>query len=89
VLQTLANAVRPQRALIDSLGGRIELWNIKGTPGNAELAANAVFMLEIHDAIEDWYREVGNPEIISNRGRTSSRYLNCALPHSPHEKRTV
>src|SRR5580700_126334 len=45
-LKALTHAVRAERALVDLLRRRIELRNVVGTSGNAELAANAIFLLE-------------------------------------------
>src|SRR5579862_5878349 len=50
-LQAHADAVRAQRALVHFLGRRIEFWDVEWTAGDAILAANAIFLLEIHDAV--------------------------------------
>src|SRR5579872_4763164 len=50
-LEARAHAVRTQRALVNLLGRGIEFRDVVGTPGNAKLATNAVFLLEVHDAV--------------------------------------
>src|SRR5581483_9885991 len=50
-LQSLANAVGTKRALIDFFRGGIEFRHVEGTAGGAELATDAVLLLEIDDAI--------------------------------------
>src|SRR5271157_2178664 len=49
--ETLADAVGAQCALVNPLGLGIEARNIEGTAGNAEFAADAVFLVEVDDAI--------------------------------------
>src|SRR5450759_2375239 len=49
--QALADAVGAECALINALGLGIEARNIEGTTGNAEFAANAVFLVEVDDAV--------------------------------------
>src|SRR5271169_2332131 len=50
-LETSAHAVRAQRALINLLGCRIELGNIERAAGYAELATDAVLLLEVDDSV--------------------------------------
>src|SRR6202795_972448 len=50
-LKPSADAVGAQRALVDFFRRRIEFRNVIRTSRDAKLAANAVFLLEIHDAI--------------------------------------
>ena len=49
--QTLADAIGAKRALVDFFGRLVELGDVEGATGSAELTADAVFLLEIHDAI--------------------------------------
>src|SRR5689334_20050002 len=49
--ETLPHTVRAQRALVNLLRLRIELRNIERATGNAVLAADAVILLEIDNAI--------------------------------------
>ena len=49
--QSGAHTVRAQRALVNLLGVRIELRNVERAAGDAELAADAVVLLEIDDAV--------------------------------------
>src|SRR5262249_5611629 len=50
-LQSLTDAVRAQRALEHLLCLRIKLGNIEGATAHAVTAADAVFLLKIHDAV--------------------------------------
>src|SRR6266403_2763028 len=49
--ETLANAVGAECALVNALSLGIEARNIKGTPGHAEFAADAVFLVKVDDAV--------------------------------------
>src|SRR5205807_983299 len=50
-LQPGAHAVRAQSTLVDFFGGCIELGNVEGAAGNAVLAADAVGLVEVHNAV--------------------------------------
>ena len=50
-LETLADAIGAEGALVNALGLGIEAGNIEGTTGNAEFAANAVFLVKVDDAV--------------------------------------
>src|ERR1051326_7221370 len=50
-LQPRAYAIRTQRTLVDLLRFGVELWNVERTTGDAVLAADAVVLIEIDDAI--------------------------------------
>ena len=50
-LQARAHAIRTQRTLVNLLGFVVELRNIERATGHAILAADAVFLLEIDDAV--------------------------------------
>ena len=50
-LQSLPHAIGAQRAFVHLFRSAVELGNVEGTTGNAKLAANAVLLLEIDDAI--------------------------------------
>src|SRR5579864_272848 len=59
-LQSLSNAVRAQRALVYLLRRWIELRNIEWASRDAELAADAILLLEIDDAVRVLhYRTIG------------------------------
>src|SRR2546426_1068826 len=50
-LKALPHAVGAQRTLVNLLGGGIEFRNIEGASRNAILAADAILLIEIHDAV--------------------------------------
>src|SRR5215469_1260758 len=50
-LEADAYPVRAERALVDLLGRRVELGNIERATGYTILAADAVLLLEIDDAV--------------------------------------
>src|SRR5579864_587314 len=50
-LQALTHAVGAERTLVNFLCRGIKFRDVVGTSGDAELAANAVFLLEVHDAV--------------------------------------
>src|ERR1700730_3825923 len=50
-LEPAANAVGAQRALVNFLRRRIEFGNVVRTSRDAKLAADAVFLLEVYDAV--------------------------------------
>ena len=49
--EALTYAVGAERALVNFLRRRIELRNVVGASGNAKLAANTIFLLEVDDAV--------------------------------------
>src|SRR5260370_34083624 len=49
--ETLTDAVGAECALVNPLGLRIEARNIEGTTRHAEVAADAVFLVKVDDAI--------------------------------------
>ena len=49
--QALADPVGTQRALVNLLCCRIKFRNVEGTTGNAVLAANAIFLVEVHNPV--------------------------------------
>src|SRR5207237_1045943 len=49
--QTLADAVGAERALVDLLRLAVEFWNVERAARYAVLAADAVLLLEIDDAV--------------------------------------
>src|ERR1035441_3647538 len=49
--ETLADAVGAERALVHPLRRGIEARNIEGATGNAEFAADAVFLVKVDDAV--------------------------------------
>src|SRR5438477_7539668 len=49
--KALPHAVGAERAFVNLLGGRIELRNVEGAARNAILAADAILLIEIHDAV--------------------------------------
>src|SRR5918999_1040669 len=50
-LQSVANAVDAHRALVDLLRLRVEARNVEGTPADAVLAADALLLIEVDDAV--------------------------------------
>src|ERR1700722_13856 len=50
-LQTLTDAIGAQRALVNFLRRGVKSGNVVGASRNAELAANAVFLLKVDDAV--------------------------------------
>ena len=50
-LEAFAYAIRAESAFIDALGCGIEARNIEGAPRDAEFAADAVFLIEVDDAV--------------------------------------
>src|SRR5579885_1989868 len=50
-LQALPHAVGTERALVDLLGRFVEARNVERAAGDAELAADAVLLLEVDDAV--------------------------------------
>src|SRR5208282_2910693 len=49
--EPLADTVGAEGALVHALGRGIEARNIEGTAGNAEFAADAVFLVEVDNAV--------------------------------------
>src|SRR5207247_1471079 len=49
--EPLPDAIRAERALVDFLGRAVELRDVERTPRDAVLAADAVLLLEVDDAV--------------------------------------
>ena len=50
-LEPLADAIRAEGAFVHALGDAVELWNVEGAAGDAIAAADAVILLEVHNAV--------------------------------------
>src|SRR3954469_16249655 len=86
-LQTLPDAVRTQRALVDFLGRGIEFRNIERASGYTVLTADAVFLVEVDDPVG-----VLDDRPLRGTGAEAARILAVhalVLAHRPHQRAVV
>src|ERR1044071_7074870 len=83
-LQPLPHSIRAERALVDLLRQRVEFRNVERTARHAVLAADAVLLLEVDDAVG-----VLDDGAVGRAGAEAARILAVhalILAHQPAER---
>src|SRR5262249_54399099 len=86
-LEPRAYSIRAQRALVNFLGLRIESRNVERTSSDAILAADAILLLEVHDAV----RILNDRSIGRTRAETAGvgAVQAAVLAHQPLERAVI
>src|SRR5205814_4570440 len=86
-LEPLSDAIRTERALVDLLRGAVELRDVERAPRHAVLAADAVLLLEVDDAV----RVLNDGAVGGARAQAAGILAVHALvlAHEPHQRPVV